>query len=142
MLRPLRLKRPWRKKMRLPLAALSASILSATFAAGPAHAGTVTCGGGTCTGSFTGATYATTHCPAPPQVPQLRSGKENYKHSVDLAKAYSDAAVGRLVCIQDEANADAEALQAAIKAGVKAQHDEAEAKLAAVQAAVNNLSQH
>jgi hypothetical protein len=128
--------------MRLSLLALPAILVAAAFAAAPAHAGTVSCNGAPCAGSFTGAAYATAHCPAPPEAPQLRGGKENYKRSVDLAKAYSDAAVARMTCIQDEANADAEALQAAIKASVKAQHDEAEAKLAAVQTAVNNLSQH
>jgi len=128
--------------MRLSLVVLPAMLLAGVCAAAPAHAGTIVCNGGPCAGSFAGSTYATAHCPAPPEVPQLRSGKENYKHSVDLAKAYSDAAVARMTCIQDEANADAEALQAAIKSSVKAQHDEAEAKLAAVQASVNNLSQH
>ena len=108
----------------------------------PAGAGTVTCNGTACPGSFAAATYANAHCPAAPDLPHLKGGKDNYAHSVELAKAYSDAASARVNCIQDEANDDAVALQAAIKAGVNQQVEDAKAKLAAVQTALNNLSQH
>ncbi|MDB5362765.1 MAG: hypothetical protein JWO51_4062 [Rhodospirillales bacterium] len=127
--------------MRLfPIAPVSA--LAVCFIAQPAHAGTFACKGTACTGSFEGSTYMNAHCPAPPEAPHLKGGKENYAHSVELAKAYSDAAAARITCIQDEANADAAALQAAIKAGVQLQVDEAKAKLGALQTSLNNLSQH
>jgi hypothetical protein len=129
----------WRRKMRpfLIAAALSG------FVALPANAGALSCNGGPCAGSFGGSAYATAHCPAAPDVPHLKSGdKGAYDHSVELAKTYADAASARMSCIQDEANADAVAIQAAIKAGVKQQQDDAQAKVAALQTALNNLSRH
>jgi hypothetical protein len=129
--------------MRLLPLSLAAGVLLAAAAAAPAQAGTLTCGGGPCTTEFKTAAYAASHCPAPPEVPHLRSGdKATYDKSVAAAKAYSDAAAARMNCIIDEANADAMAIQAAIKAGVKQQQDDAQAKVAALQAAVNNLSTH
>ena len=129
--------------MRPFLIATAAATLSGFIAVVPAKAGALSCNGGPCAGSFAGSAYANAHCPAPPEVPHLKSGdKATYDHSVELAKAYADAAATRLSCIQDEANADAVAIQAAIKAGVKQQQDEAQAKVAALQAAVNNLSRH
>ena len=126
-----------------PLAPVAAAAILAGFAAiQPASAGTVSCNGAPCPGSFAGAIYTNAHCPAPPEVPHLKGGKDNYAHSVELAKAYSDAAAARVTCIQDEANDDAAALQAAIKAGVNQQVEDAKAKLAALQTALNNLSQH
>jgi len=128
---------------RFLLAPVAAAVALAGFAAiRPAIAGTVSCNGAPCPGSFAAATYTNAHCPAPPDVPHLKGGKDNYAHSVELAKAYSDAASARVNCIQDEANDDATALQAAIKAGVNQQVEDAKAKLAAVQTALNNLSQH
>lgn len=121
----------------------AAAILLATTATLPARAGTLTCNGAACAGGFPNATYATDHCPAPPEVPSLRSGdKATYDRSIEAAKAYSNAAAARLNCIIDEANADAAQIQAAIKAGVKQQQDEAQAKNTALQTAVNNLSRH
>jgi len=124
------------------IAPVAIAALAGIAAAQPASAGTVACNGAACTGSFAAATYANAHCPAPPEVPHLKGGKDNYAHSVELAKTYSDAAAARVSCIQDEANADAEALQAAIKAGVNQQVEDAKAKLAALQTSLNNLSQH
>jgi len=124
------------------IAPVAAAALAGIAAIQPARAGTVACNGAVCTGSFAAATYTNAHCPAPPDVPHLKGGKDNYAHSVELAKAYSDAAAARVNCIQDEANADAEALQAAIKAGVNQQVEDARAKLAALQNSLNNLSQH
>ena len=124
------------------IAPVAIAALAGIAAAQPASAGTVACNGAACTGSFAAATYANAHCPAPPEVPHLKGGKDNYAHSVELAKTYSDAAAARVSCIQDEANADAEALQAAIKAGVNQQVEDAKAKLAALQNSLNNLSQH
>ena len=121
----------------------TAAILLAAPAALPAQAGTLTCNGAACTGGFPNATYATAHCPAPPEVPHLKSGdKATYDRSIEAAKAYSDAAAARMNCIIDEANTDAAQIQAAIKAGVKQQQDDAVAKNTALQAAVNNLSRH
>jgi len=125
------------------LAPVAAAAVLAGFAAiQPANAGTVSCNGAPCPGSFAASTYTNARCPAPPDVPHLKGGKDNYVHSVELAKAYSDAAAARVNCIQDEANDDAAALQAAIKAAVNQQVGEAKAKLAALQTALNNLSQH
>lgn len=121
----------------------SAAALSGFIIVLPAEAGALSCNGGPCAGSFGGSAYATAHCPAPPEVPHLKSGdKATYDHSVELAKAYVDAASARMSCIQDEANADAVAIQTAIKVGVKQQQDDAQAKVAALQTALNNLSRH
>ena len=130
--------------MRLhPLCPLAATALLALGAATPARAGALSCNGAACTDGFASSTYATAHCPAPPEVPRLRSGdKATYDRSVAEAKAYADAASARINCITDEANADAAAIQAAIKAGVKRQQDEAQAKLGALQNSLNNLPRH
>jgi hypothetical protein len=126
----------------LPLLPFAAALL-ALGTVTPARAGALSCNGAACTDSYAGSTYATAHCPAPPAVPQLRSGdKATYDRSVEQAKAYSDAAGARISCIIEEANADAAAIQAAIKAGVKQQQDEAQAKLSALQNSLNNLSRH
>ena len=126
----------------LPLFPFAAAILVLGTVT-PARAGALNCNGTACTDSYAGSTYATAHCPAPPEVPHLRSGdKATYDRSVEQAKAYSDAAGARINCILDEANADAASIQAAIKAGVKQQQDEAQAKLSALQTALNNLSRH
>ena len=124
------------------IAPLAVAAFAGLAAIQPARAGTVACNGAACSGSFASATYANSHCQAAPELPHLKGGKDNYAHSVELAKGYSDAASARVNCIQDEANADAEALQAAIKAGVQQQVDEAKAKLATLQNSLNNLSQH
>ena len=119
------------------------AILLAASETQPARAGTLSCNGAPCTGSFDGTAYAPSHCPAPPEVPHLKTGdKATYDRSVEAAKAYSDAASQRMNCIIDEANTDAMQLQAAIKAGVKQQQDEAQAKLSALQTALNNLARH
>ena len=126
-----------------PFLIAAAAALSGFVAVMPAKAGALSCNGAPCAGSFAGSSYANAHCPAAPEVPHLKSGdKATYDHSVELAKAYADAASARMSCIQDKANADAVAIQAAIKAGVKQQQDEAQAKVAALQAALNNLSRH
>ncbi|HEV2675850.1 MAG TPA: hypothetical protein VGV37_14995 [Aliidongia sp.] len=125
---------------RYTLAPIAVGLLCTAFAA---QAGSVSCAASACTDSFATARYAPAHCPAPPEVPHLKSGdKATYDHSVALAKAYSDAASARMNCIIDEANTDATQLQAAIKAGVKQQQDEAQAKLSALQTALNNLPRH
>jgi hypothetical protein len=131
--------------MRLrPLALIAAAIVPLALAlAGPGRAGTLTCSGAACSGSYSAATYANANCPAAPEVPHLKSGdKASYDRSVEAAKAYSDAAAARLNCIIDEANKDAEQIQAAIQAGVKQQRDDDQAKLSAVQTALNNLPRH
>jgi hypothetical protein len=127
----------------LPLVPFAAMGLLAPGTVTPARAGALSCNGAACTDDFAGARYTTAHCPAPPEMPRLRSGdKATYDRSVEQAKAYSDAASARLNCIIDEANADAAAIQAAIKAGVKQQQDEAQAKLSALQTSLNTLSRH
>jgi hypothetical protein len=129
--------------MRLRHLILAAAPLALPLLAGPAGAGTLSCSAAAYTGSFAAATYAPASCPAEPEVPHLKSGdKASYDRSVDAAKAYSTAVAARMDCIIDEANKDAEQIQAAIKAGVKQQRDDAQAKMSALQTALNNLPRH
>jgi hypothetical protein len=116
----------------------TAFVLALSFA-GSAQAGALTCNGAACQGSFTGAAYASTKCPAAPVPPVVQTNNAaNYNSSVQKANDYSAAVKKQLDCVAEEANADQKDIGDALRDTLKHAQDEAQANLDKLKADLKN----